>query len=60
MRFCILFSACLRVLLCSTRREYVRVGLTPASMLATVEKTSTRTQSFLRAKFEALAWGIYE
>lgn len=56
---CVLSPAGTRSPLCSTRREYVPVGLTPASLLATVAQTVARMQAYLYSNIENMARRFY-
>jgi|GEM_PF-5986573 len=49
----------LRASTCSTRRECVPAGLTPASMLATVVQAVTRMQTCLFASLETEMEKVY-
>ena len=49
----------LRASTCSTRRECVPAGLTPASMLATVVQAVTRMQTCLFASLETEMGKVY-
>ncbi|PCI47117.1 MAG: hypothetical protein COB58_09805 [Thalassobium sp.] len=50
----------LRASTCSTRRKYIPVGLTPASMLATVVQAATRMQAYIFASLETEREKVYE
>jgi hypothetical protein len=52
-------TVCLRASTCSTRRKYVPVGLTPASMLATVVQAVTRMQTCLSTSLETEMEKVY-
>jgi len=52
--FVVFVPACIRAPICSTRRKYFPVGLTPASLLATVVQTGARVQTYHCARFEML------
>ena len=52
-------TVCLRASTCSTRRECVPAGLTPASMLATVVQAATRMQTCLFASLETEMEKVY-
>lgn len=49
----------LRASTCSTRRKYILVGLTPASMLATVVQAATRMQTCIFASLETEMENVY-
>jgi len=52
-------TVCLRASTCSTRRECVPAGLTPASMLATVVQAATRMQTCIFASLETEMEKVY-
>jgi len=57
--FVVFVPACTRAPICSTRREYFPVGLTPASLLATVVQTGSRIQAYFLTKFGVLVGRVY-